>query len=146
MFSFVIKRFKSEAAPSPSNSALNKKLLEAFASIIDKGTFKAAYSKPASPLEPIHRFNVDSTSTSITMSKVANTHSSLIPDSLQPVVNRKNPPDIFKRNKMSPINLHKVAAIEVEGTFGTNFFFPECLFNEQNFKPFWEYTFSRDYQ
>ncbi len=108
MFSLILKRFKSEALPS--NSDLNKKLMEAFASIIDKGAPKAAYSKPSSPIEPIHRYNVDSSPSSLAVSKATNAHSTLIPASLQPVINHKSAPDIFRRNKMSPINLHKVIA------------------------------------
>lgn len=107
MLGLVLKRFKSEV--SPSNSDLNKKLLEAFASIIDKGTPRAAYSRPSSPLEPIYRYNVESSSHPVTSAKTSTTQSSLTLNSLQPVISRKSSPDIFKRNKMSPINLHKVS-------------------------------------
>lgn len=114
MLGLIFKRFKSEALPTSSD--LNKKLLEAFASIIDKGAPRAVYSKPASPIEPIHRYNVDSSPSSLTVSKATTAHSTLIPASLQPVINRKNAPDIFRRNKMSPINLHKVIAGHTKST------------------------------
>jgi hypothetical protein len=107
MLNLILKRFKSDALPTASD--LNKKLLEAFASIIDKGaSSRTSYAKTTSPIEPIHRYNVDSSPTSMNVSKATNFHSTLIPASLQPIVNCKNAPDIFRRNKMSPINLHKV--------------------------------------
>lgn len=109
--SFLFRRFKSDALPTSND--LNKKLMEAFTSIIDKGSVKSAWTKPSSPLEPIHRYNVENSpaTTSMSAKSQANAKASQLITSQnisQPIISRKNSPDIFRRNKMSPINLHKV--------------------------------------
>lgn len=120
MLSAIFRRFKSD---SPINgNDLNKKILEAFNSIIDKGAKSSAIRKEPI-VEPINRYNVDSRN-SVVKIKDYKSKISRITDS-EPILIR-NSPDIFKRNKMSAQFLHKV-------TIHYHQFRPKilgCLFDE----------------
>jgi len=102
MLALWFKRFKSEG---PANvSDLNKKILEAFTSIIDKGS-KISASQKEHIIEPIPRYNVDS---KISVSRIQDYKHTLSSHSSTEPLLLRNPPDIFRRNKMSPQFLHKV--------------------------------------
>ena len=102
MFSAMCRRFKSDS-PSFGNN-LNKKILEAFISIIDKGT-KSSAIRNEPTAEPIARYNVDSRNSVVKVQDYKSKISSISKN--DPILSR-NSPDIFKRNKMSPKFLHKV--------------------------------------
>lgn len=138
--SFLFRRFKSDAIPTSSD--LNKKLMEAFTSIIDKGSAKSAWTKPSSPLEPIHRYNVENSLPAlkpISAKSQANIKSAQLITSQaitqQPIISRKHSPDIFRRNKMSPINLHKVPSRDTLKC--VSIIIIECIFNVQNVESIW---------
>lgn len=98
----MFRRFKSDA-PIFGND-LNKKILEAFNSIIDKGTKNPSIKKEPI-VESIPRYNVDSRNA---IAKIQDYKSKLTADINHEPIFVKNPPDIFKRNKISPQFLHKV--------------------------------------
>ena len=102
MLAAICRRFKSDS--SIVGNDLNKKILEAFNSIIDKGT-KSSAARKEPTVEPIARYNVDSRNTVVKIQDYKGKISA-IPDN-EPILVR-NSPDIFKRNKMSPQFLHKV--------------------------------------
>lgn len=103
MLPSIFRRFKSDV-PTFGND-LNKKILEAFNSIIDKGTRSSA-AKKEPIVEPISRYNVDSRNS---ISKVQDYKTKLSADINHEPVLIRNPPDIFKRNKISPQFMHKVS-------------------------------------
>lgn len=102
MLSSIFRRFKSDA-PLLGND-LNKKILEAFNSIIDKGS-KSSTARKEPIIEPITRYNVDSRSSIV---KIQDYKSKISSFSEYDAVLIRNSPDIFKRNKLSPQFLHKV--------------------------------------
>ena len=102
MLAAICRRFKSDS--SIVGNDLNKKILEAFNSIIDKGIKSSAVRKEPT-VEPIGRYNVDSRNTVVKIQDYKGKISA-IPDN-EPILVR-NSPDIFKRNKMSAQFLHKV--------------------------------------
>lgn len=102
MLAPLFRRFKSDS-PLLGND-LNKKILEAFNSIIDKGS-KNSMAKKEPIIEPITRYNVDSRNSIV---KIQDYKSKISSISEQEVVMFRNSPDIFKRNKLSPQFLHKV--------------------------------------
>lgn len=98
----IFRRFKSDVSV-PGND-LNKKILEAFNSIIDKGAKShAVHNEPT--IEPIARYNVDSRNSVVKFQDYKAKISSISDNA--PILVR-NSPDIFKRNKFSPQFLHKV--------------------------------------
>ena len=101
MLAAIFRRFKSDS--SAVGNDLNKKILEAFNSIIDKGT-KSSINRKEPVIEPIARFNVENCN-SIVKLQDYKSRLSIVND--EPII-MKSPPDIFKRNKMSPQFLHKV--------------------------------------
>lgn len=101
MLSLMCRRFKSDF--SAIGNDLNKKILEAFNSIIDKGA-KSSISKNEPVVEPIACYNVENRNSVL---KLQDNRSKISIINDQPVL-IKNPPDIFKRNKLSPDFLHKV--------------------------------------
>ena len=98
----IFRRFMSDV-PALGND-LNKKILEAFNSIIDKGA-KTSVAKKDPIIQPISRYNVDSRSSIV---KIQDYKAKLSDDLKYDPIVIKNPPDIFKRNKLSPQFLHKV--------------------------------------
>lgn len=102
MLSAIYRRFKSDS-PIIGND-LNKKILEAFNSIIDKGTKSSAVRKEPI-IEPIASYNVDSRNSVV---KIQDYKGKVSASSDNEPVLVRNSPDIFKRNKMSPQFLHKV--------------------------------------
>lgn len=121
MLTAICRRFKSDS-PIIGND-LNKKILEAFNSIIDKGAKSSAVRKEPT-VEPIARYNVDSRNAVV---KIQDYKSKISAISDNDPILIRNSPDIFKRNKMSPIFLHKVW---FHNKFESNFL--GCLFDEQN--------------
>lgn len=117
MFSAIVRRFKSDS--STLGNDLNKKILEAFNSIIDKGA-KTSAARKEPIIEPISRYNVDSRSSFAKANDYKIKSSTDI--NYQPLL-VKNPPDIFKRSKLSPLLLHKVNTINLI----VSILFLECL-------------------
>lgn len=103
----IFRRFKSDS-PVLGND-LNKKILEAFNSIIDKGT-KSHAVRNEPTIEPIARYNVDSRNSVIKIQDYKAKISSISDN--DPILVR-NSPDIFKRNKLSPQFLHKVRKLSM---------------------------------
>lgn len=101
MLTAIFRRFKSDS--STLGNDLNKKILEAFNSIIDKGT-KSSINRNEPVVEPIARYNVENRNSIV---KLQDYKTKLNGSNDEPIV-MKNPPDIFRRNKMSAQFLHKV--------------------------------------
>lgn len=101
MLTAIFRRFKSDS--SAVGNDLNKKILEAFNSIIDKGT-KSSINRKEPVVEPLARYNVENRNSII---KLQDYKSKLSTSNDEPIM-MKNPPDIFRRNKMSSQFLHKV--------------------------------------
>lgn len=101
MLTAIFRRFKSDS--SAVGNDLNKKILEAFNSIIDKGT-KSSINRKEPVVEPIARYNVENRNSIV---KLQDYKSKLSTSNDEPIM-MKNPPDIFRRNKMSSQFLHKV--------------------------------------
>ena len=101
MLPAIFRRFKSDS--SVATNDLNKKILDAFNSIIDKGA-KTSFNRKEPVVEPIARFNVENRNAVV---KLQDYKSKLTVNNDEPLI-MKNTPDIFKRNKMSPQFLHKV--------------------------------------
>ena len=102
LLSRIFRCYKSDAAPISND--LKKKILEAFASIIEKG-IKISSSSKEPAMESIARYNVESRNSVVAIQDYKNKMVS--PAETEPLIHR-NLPDIFKRNKMSPVLLHKV--------------------------------------
>lgn len=101
MLSLIFRRSKSDV--SIMNKDLNKKILEAFTSIIDRGT-KLSANKFEPIIEQIPHYNVESGAAlnrNTTKSKIT------LQSESEPIIQR-NVPDVFKRNKLSADFLHKV--------------------------------------
>lgn len=123
VLSAIFRRFKADS-PVLGND-LNKKILEAFNSIIDKGTKSSAIRKEPTT-EPINRYNVDSRNSVVKVQDYKSKISSI--SNNEPILIR-NSPDIFKRNKISPQFLHKVNIADHFLLLCTHL---GCLFDEQN--------------
>lgn len=102
MLSRIFRCYKSDVAPLSND--LNKKILEAFASIIEKGV-KVSSSSKEPTVESIARYNVESRNSVMAIQNYKNKMVSHA--ETEPFIQR-NVPDIFKRNKISSALLHKV--------------------------------------
>ena len=102
MLTFAFKRFMSES--SHAGNDLNRKILEAFTSIIDKGS-KLSAARSENIIEPIPQYNVES---KLSVSKIQDYKPNLYTESVSEPLLIRNPPDIFRRSKQSPDFLHKV--------------------------------------
>lgn len=103
----IFRRFKSEIPVNGSD--LNRKILEAFNSIIDNsGQSISARKEPL--VEAIPKYNIDSRKFALKQQESVKS-SPIISTS---PVSMKSTPDIFKRSKLSPDFLHKVRPFELQ--------------------------------
>ena len=110
MITSIFRRFKSDS--SAVGNDLNKKILEAFNSIIDKGA-KASINRKEPEVESIALYNIENRTSIV---KLQDYRSKLSASSDEPII-MKTSPDIFKRNKMGAQFLHKVNRIGQETPF-----------------------------